>query len=441
MTIRMAENARESKTFYKSEPLLGKVRVPGDKSITHRAILFGLLAQGTTVVDNWLDAGDCRSSIGVAELLGARITVEPEQLRIEGTGGNLAEPDDVLDCGNSGTTFRLFLGALAARVPFACMTGDASLRRRPMDRVIRPLAAMGARIAARSARYAPLCVSGQPLQGIEYILPVASAQVKSAVLIAGLLANSGSTTVVETVATRDHTEKMLRAFQADIEQSRQGGEIRTTVRPSQLQGTRVYVPGDASSAAFVWAAAALVPGSCVTVQQVGLNPTRTGFLSVLERMGARVRIENVHTVAGEPMGDVTVEAAPLSPVRITAAEIPALIDELPVIAVLSAYAKGTTVVEGASELRVKETDRIRAVVSGLQALGVAARELPDGFAIDGRGEVGGGTVDSCNDHRIAMSFAVAGLAANDPVTVKGWECVAISFPTFLQTLQELGVQV
>jgi 3-phosphoshikimate 1-carboxyvinyltransferase len=261
------------------------------------------------------------------------------------------------------------------------------------------------------------------------------------VLIAGLLANSGCTTVVESVATRDHTEKMLRAFQADIEQARHGDQTRITVRPSQLQATRVFVPGDASSAAFVWAAAALVPGSCVTVEQVGLNPTRTGFLSVLERMGAQVRIENLHTVAGEPIGDVTVEAAPLSAVRISAPEIPALIDELPVIAVLAAYAEGTTVVEGAGELRVKETDRIRAVVSGLQALGVKARELPDGFAIDGGGEVLGGTVDSYNDHRIAMSFAVAGLAASAPVTVEGWECVSISYPTFLQTLQELGVML
>jgi 3-phosphoshikimate 1-carboxyvinyltransferase len=442
MTVPVDLQHSALRAFHKSPALSGSVRVPGDKSITHRAILLGLIADGTTTVENWLDAGDCRSSIEVARALGADIEVEPNRLVIQGTAGRLKEPLDVLNCGNSGTTTRLVLGILSARVPFACVTGDASLRRRPMGRVMEPLTQMGADIRARSGRFAPLVVQGRPLRGISYTLPVASAQVKSAILLAGLLAESGDTTVTELRPTRNHTENMLTAFGAPLRQVSDGTSQTIVVSPgATLQGTRVVVPGDISSAAFILAAAAVVQGSVVTVQGVGLNPTRIGFLNVLSRMGANVQIANVQTIAGEPIGDVTVSSSALQGVRIDEAEIPSLIDELPILAVLAAYANGETVVSGAEELRVKETDRIRAVVEGLQAIGVDAEERPDGFLIRGQGKVKGGTVHSYDDHRIAMSFAVAGLASQDPVTVQNWDCVGISYPTFLETLRMVGADL
>jgi 3-phosphoshikimate 1-carboxyvinyltransferase len=311
-----------------------------------------------------------------------------------------------------------------------------------MGRVMEPLTQMGADIRARSGRFAPLVVQGRPLRGISYTLPVASAQVKSAILLAGLLAESGDTTVTELRPTRNHTENMLTAFGAPLRQVSDGTSQTIVVSPgATLQGTRVVVPGDISSAAFILAAAAVVQGSVVTVQGVGLNPTRIGFLNVLSRMGANVQIANVQTIAGEPIGDVTVSSSALQGVRIDEAEIPSLIDELPILAVLAAYANGETVVSGAEELRVKETDRIRAVVEGLQAIGVDAEERPDGFLIRGQGKVKGGTVHSYDDHRIAMSFAVAGLASQDPVTVQNWDCVGISYPTFLETLRMVGADL
>ncbi|MCF8563768.1 3-phosphoshikimate 1-carboxyvinyltransferase [Alicyclobacillus tolerans] len=437
------ETAVLNRRFTPAPALKGTVDVPGDKSITHRAILFGLLSEGTTAVEGWLDAGDCRSSLQVAQALGAAVQVNSDKLSIVGTGGNLSEPSDVLDCGNSGTTTRMFLGALAAKVPFACVTGDASLRRRPMRRVIDPLRQMGAAITARSDNFAPFAVSGQPLHGIEYTLPVASAQVKSAVLVAGVLAKTGATVVIEPEPSRDHTENMLRAFGADIRVERTQNATRIAVSPNQvLKATHVKVPGDISSAAFILAAAALVPGSHVTVRGIGLNPTRAGFLEVLKRMGANISMSNVETVAGEAIGDVTVSYGPLQGTDIAPHEVPSLIDELPILAILGAYAAGTTTVSGAGELRVKETDRISAIVEGLTKVGVQASERLDGFEVLGTGGcVPGGSIDSHKDHRIAMSFAVCGLASETAVEVRDWDCVNISYPSFLQTFERLGVSV
>lgn len=426
--------------FYSpNDPLKGRVRVPGDKSITHRAILFGLLADGTTVIEDWLDAEDCRSSLNVARALGAEVTEEPRKIVMKGTRGHLHEPTDVLDCGNSGTTTRMFLGVLAARVSFACVTGDSSLRRRPMRRVFEPLRAMGAKIDARAGNFAPFSVTGQPLQGITYTLPVASAQVKSALLIAGLLAESGITTVVENLPSRDHTENMLQAFGVHLHREFQEGRLVTSVESGQhLQGTTVLVPGDISSAAFMLAAAAILTGSEVTVQTVGLNPTRTGILNVLRRMGAKVTLSNERIVAGEPIGDVTVVGQQLVATVVEAHEIPALIDELPVISILASRAKGTTIIRGAAELRVKETDRIAAMVSGLRNIGVKVEELEDGLIVHGGTAIPGGVVDSFGDHRIAMSFAIAGLASESGVEVQNWDCVNISYPSFLNHLESIG---
>lgn len=434
------QNDTTTNFFYAPTDILkGTVRVPGDKSITHRAILFGLLATGTTVIEDWLDAEDCRSSLNVARALGAQVTEEPRKIIIQGTGGHLQEPTDVLDCGNSGTTTRMFLGALAARVSFACVTGDSSLRRRPMRRVFEPLRAMGAKIDARAGNYAPFSVTGQALRGITYTLPVASAQVKSALLVAGLLADSGTTTVVENLPSRDHTENMLQAFGVTLHREFQDGNLVTSVESGQqLQGTGVLVPGDISSAAFMFAAAAILSGSEVTVETVGLNPTRTGVLHVLRRMGADVTVKNERMVAGEPIGDVTVVGRPLVGTVVEANEIPALIDELPVISVLAARAQGTTVIRGAAELRVKETDRITAMVAGLRNIGVNVEELEDGLVVHGDTTLRGGVVDSFGDHRIAMSFAIAGLASESGVEVLDWDCVNISYPSFLSNLASIG---
>lgn len=429
-------------TFLPSPTLQGVIKVPGDKSITHRSILFGLLAHGTTTVDGWLDAGDCRSSLRVVSALGAGVQEIEGRLLIEGTAGDLREPDDVLDCGNSGTTIRLLLGALSARVPFACVTGDASLRQRPMQRVLDPLRQMGASILARNNQYAPLSVTGQRLHGIEYRLPMASAQVKSAILLAGLLADQGTTHVIEAISTRDHTETMLRAFGATVSSEPTAQGTRLSIASGQsLRGTTVAVPGDFSSAAFLLGAAAIVPNARVTVVGVGLNPTRTGLLQVMKRMGIATDITNVRTICGEVQGDVTVTQSDIHGVMIHKEEIPSLVDELPILAILAAFAQGRTVVDGAEELRVKETDRIAAIVAGLQAIGGQVEERPDGFVIDGQSTLPGGRVDSYDDHRIAMSFAVAGLASTSGVQVEHWSAVDISYPAFVSTMATLGANI
>ncbi|HLJ59461.1 MAG TPA: 3-phosphoshikimate 1-carboxyvinyltransferase [bacterium] len=410
--------------------LRGAVRVPGDKSISHRAALLGGLAAGTTTVDGFLRGDDCLATLACMQAMGVRVDDDGTRLVIH--GGALTEPDQVLDVGNSGTTIRLLSGILAGQPFHSVVTGDASIRRRPMDRVATPLRRMGARISGRSGgRLAPLSIDGGGLRGIAYETPVASAQIKSAVLLAGLFAD-GETEVREPSQSRDHTERMLGAFGVPVR--RDGLAVRMS-GPAALRGTALRVPGDLSSAAFLLVAAALVPGSEVTVEDVGLNPTRTGVLDVLGLMGADVRVRGERDEGGEPVGDVTVRASRLRGVTIGGALIPRTIDELPVIAVAACLAEGETLIRDAAELRVKEVDRIAALARELGRLGAAVEPRPDGLAITGVARLRGGRVASGGDHRIAMAMAVAGLCADGPVTIDDPACIQTSFPEFEETLR------
>ena len=415
--------------------LRGRVRVPGDKSISHRAALIGALARGDTVIHHFLRADDCLHTVSCLRALGVGIEDEGSRLIVRGMGPRWRAPMTPLDAGNSGTTMRLLAGILAGQ-PFQTeLTGDASLRTRPMDRIVEPLSRMGARIVASGdGRFPPLRITGGSLRGITYTLPVASAQVKSAVLLAGLLAE-GPTTVVESTPTRDHTERMLAAFGAPI---RRDGD-RVSVTAAALRGNEVRVCGDISSAAFLLAAAAAMPGSELTVEHVGLNPTRTGFLDVLRALGAEADVRQTGEDAGEPVGAVTVRGQRLRGVRVGGSLIPRVIDELPVLCVIATAAEGETVISDAAELRVKESDRIAVIARGLRALGGEVEERPDGLTVYGS-RLRGGRVGSAGDHRIAMAFAVAGLLAGGPVTVEGAESIKVSFPEFGRVLQEVTGQ-
>jgi len=415
--------------------LRGRVRVPGDKSISHRAALIGALARGDTVIHHFLRADDCLHTVSCLRALGVGIEDEGSRLIVRGMGPRWRAPMTPLDAGNSGTTMRLLAGILAGQ-PFQTeLTGDASLRTRPVDRIVEPLSRMGARIVASGdGRFPPLRITGRSLRGITYTLPIASAQVKSAVLLAGLLAE-GPTTVVEPTPTRDHTERMLAAFGAPI---RRDGD-RVSVTAAALQGHEVRICGDISSAAFLLAAAAAMPGSELTVEHVGLNPTRTGFLDVLRALGAEVDVRQTGEDAGEPVGAVTVRGQRLRGVRIGGSLIPRVIDELPVLCVIATAAEGETVISDAAELRVKESDRIAVIARGLRALGGEVEERPDGLTVYGS-RLHGGRVGSAGDHRIAMAFAVAGLLAGGPVTVEGAESIKVSFPEFGRVLQEVTGQ-
>ena len=415
--------------------LRGRVRVPGDKSISHRAALIGALARGDTVIHNFLRADDCLHTVSCLRALGVGIEDEGSRLIVRGMGPRWRAPMTPLDAGNSGTTMRLLAGILAGQ-PFQTeLTGDASLRTRLMDRIVEPLSRMGARIVASGdGRFPPLRITGGSLRGITYTLPVASAQVKSAVLLAGLLAE-GPTTVVEPTPTRDHTERMLAAFGAPI---RRDGD-RVSVTAAALRGNEVRVCGDISSAAFLLAAAAAMPGSELTVEHVGLNPTRTGFLDVLRALGAEVDVRQTGEDTGEPVGAVTVRGQRLRGVRVGGSLIPRVIDELPVLCVIATAAEGETVISDAAELRVKESDRIAVIARGLRALGGEVEERPDGLTVYGS-RLHGGRVGSAGDHRIAMAFAVAGLLAGGPVTVEGAESIKVSFPEFGRVLQEVTGQ-
>ena len=415
--------------------LRGRVRVPGDKSISHRAALIGALARGDTVIHHFLRADDCLHTVSCLRALGVGIEDEGSRLIVRGMGPRWRAPMTPLDAGNSGTTMRLLAGILAGQ-PFQTeLTGDASLRTRPVDRIVEPLSRMGARIVASGdGRFPPLRITGGSLRGITYTLPVASAQVKSAVLLAGLLAE-GPTTVVEPTPTRDHTERMLAAFGAPI---RRDGD-RVSVTAAALQGHEVRICGDISSAAFLLAAAAAMPGSELTVEHVGLNPTRTGFLDVLRALGAEADVRQTGEDAGEPVGAVTVRGQRLRGVRIGGSLIPRVIDELPVLCVIATAAEGETVISDAAELRVKESDRIAVIARGLRALGGEVEERPDGLTVYGS-RLHGGRVGSAGDHRIAMAFAVAGLLAGGPVTVEGAESIAVSFPEFTRVLRDVVAQ-
>ena len=421
--------------------LNGRVRVPGDKSISHRALLFGAIAEGTTTIEGLLPAEDPISTAACLRAMGAVISpIEDGQvITVEGVGlDGLQEPGSVLDCGNSGTTMRLMLGLLAGRNGrHFVLSGDASLRRRPMQRVGQPLALMGAEVRGRDGgNLAPLAVQGRKLHGAVVGTPVASAQVKSALLLAALTAE-GKTSVIEPAPSRDHSERMLRAFGADLEV---GGEMgrHITVRPgAPLRGQHVVVPGDISSAAFWLVAGALIPGADLTIENVGLNPTRTGVLEVLDQMGARVEVLNRRDVAGEPVGDLRVVHGPLKPFHFGEEVMPRLVDEVPILSVAACFCDGESRITGAEELRVKETDRLAVMARQLKAMGADIEEHPDGLTIRGGRQLRGTAMDSETDHRVAMSLAIAAMMAEGDSTLARSEAAAVSYPTFWDDLARL----
>ncbi|OCQ93829.1 3-phosphoshikimate 1-carboxyvinyltransferase [Limnothrix sp. PR1529] len=420
-------------------PLVGRVRIPGDKSISHRALMLGALAAGETTIEGLLLGEDPRSTAACFRALGAEISeLNTDRVTVRGIGiGNLREPSGVLDAGNSGTTLRLMLGILASHPDrFFTITGDDSLRSRPMGRVVKPLTLMGAQIwGRRDNTLAPLAVRGQALQPIHYQSPIASAQVKSCILLAGLM-TEGQTTVSEPALSRDHSERMLRAFGAEVIVDPDTISA-TVVGPAKLHGQRVIVPGDISSAAFWLVAAAIVPGSDLTIENVGINPTRTGILDVLHQMGANITLENKRDAAGEPVADLRVRYGPLNGCEISGALIPRLVDEIPILAVAATVAQGKTVIRDAEELRVKESDRLAVMAAALQKMGAQVTEQPDGLEITGPVQLRGADVDSHTDHRIAMSLAIAALVAQGTTTIDRAEAAAISYPDFVPTLERL----
>ncbi|MFN5854285.1 MAG: 3-phosphoshikimate 1-carboxyvinyltransferase [Pseudanabaenaceae cyanobacterium] len=416
--------------------LRGTVHIPGDKSISHRALMLGSLAEGETTIRGLLLGEDPRSTAACFQALGAEISeLNSELVTVRGIGiGNLKEPVDVLNAGNSGTTLRLMLGVLASHPNrFYTVTGDGSLRSRPMSRVVNPLRQMGANIWGRDGGgKAPLAVMGQNLKAMHYQSPIASAQVKSCILLAGLMTD-GETIVTEPERSRDHTERMLAAFGANV-QVDVATNTASVKGGAKLVGQEVTVPGDISSAAFWLVAASIVPDAELLIQNVGINPTRTGVLEVLEAMGADITYENQREVTGEPVADLRVRSAQLKGCTIGGAIIPRLIDELPVLAVAGAVASGKTIIQDAAELRVKESDRIAAMVSELGKMGVDISETPDGMEINGGKQLHGAEVESFDDHRIAMSLAIAGLVAQGKTVIAHAESAAISYPSFVPTL-------
>jgi 3-phosphoshikimate 1-carboxyvinyltransferase len=419
--------------------LSGECEVSGDKSISHRAALLGALAEGPTEVQGYLEGEDCLRTITAIQMMGVDVTKKgPGHYRIAGAGlGGLVEPADIIDCGNSGTTARLLVGFVAGQPFWTLLTGDESLRRRPMKRVAEPLTRMGATIVGRSdGGRLPLAVRGaERPRAIAYDTPIASAQVKSAILLAGLRAD-GPVTVREPAPSRDHSEVMLRAFGVRVERP----DARTvTLHPGPLRGTAIQVPGDISSAAFVLVAGLIVPGARVTVRRVGVNPTRTGLLDVLASMHAPLTIDAQRgsDASGEPMASLTVSAGPLESTTVAGAVIPRLIDEVPALAVLAATARGTTEIRDATELRVKESDRIAVLGRELSKMGVRIEERPDGMAIPGGQRFRGARVVSAGDHRMAMALVVAGLVADGETLIEDAACVQTSFPTFVDTLNAL----
>lgn len=419
--------------------LQGRIRVPGDKSISHRALMLGAIASGETRIQGLLLGEDPRSTASCFQALGAEISeLNTELVTVKGIGlGQLQEPVDVLNAGNSGTTLRLMLGILASHPGrFFAVTGDSSLRSRPMSRVVKPLQQMRAKIWGRNENsLAPLAIQGQTLQPIHYTSPIASAQVKSCILLAGLM-TAGETTVTEPALSRDHSERMLQAFGAQLSIDPETHSVAIT-GPAQLQGQSVIVPGDISSAAFWLVAAAIVPNSELMIENVGVNPTRTGILEALSMMNADVQLENQRLVAGEPVADLRVRSSRLKSCTIAGDLIPRLIDEIPILAVAAVFAQGTTVIRDATELRVKESDRIAVMANQLQRMGAKITELPDGLEIVGETPLTGTDVDSYTDHRIAMSLAIAALNSAGTTTIDRAEAAAISYPDFVPTLEQV----
>ncbi|KRG12471.1 3-phosphoshikimate 1-carboxyvinyltransferase [Lederbergia galactosidilytica] len=417
-------------------PLKGIVQVPGDKSISHRSIMLGSIATGKTSVHGLLTGDDCLHTIECFKQLGVNIHRDGEYVEIEGKGlAGLTEPNDILDVGNSGTTIRLMLGILSSLPFHTVIKGDSSIAKRPMDRVSNPLRKMGAKIDGRhDGSLTPLAVRGGKLSGIDYTSPVASAQVKSAILLAGLFAE-GVTSVIEPEASRDHTERMIRAF---------GGEVTTTgLKKSihgqqQLKGTTITVPGDISSAAFFLVAGSIVPGSQIKLKNVGVNPTRSGILDILRAMGANITLDHLDDQVMEPYADLTVSASTLRGVTIEGDMIPRLIDEIPILALAATQAEGTTIIKDAAELKVKETNRIDTVVEELKKMGAKIEATADGMIIYGKSDLHGANVNSHGDHRIGMMLAIASCLTHEKVEIQDKEAITISYPGFFQQLKALA---
>lgn len=424
-------------------PIKGELIPPPDKSISHRAVMFASIAEGRSIIRNCLMAEDPISTMNAMRMMGVEIKEvrsQKSELIINGKGLYvLKEPFDVINCGNSGTTIRLISGILAGNSFFSVLTGDDSLKQRPMARVIKPLREMGAEISARdNDRYLPMAIKGGSLKAIDYIMPVASAQVKSCLTLAGLYAD-GTTTITEPYKSRDHTERMLKAMGADIEID--GLTIRVKGQGSGVKGLSaidITIPADFSSAAFFIVAALIVPDSEILIKGVGINPTRTGLLNVIKDMGGVVKLENIRDVSGEPVADIYCETADnLRAVKIGKEIMPSLIDEFPILCVLATQAEGITEIRGAEELRVKESDRIASMARELKKFSAEIDELEDGLIVKGRGKLKGATVQSHGDHRVAMSMAIAGLVADGETTINNASCVDISFPGFFEALKSL----
>lgn len=414
---------------------MGEFTPPGDKSISHRALILGAISKGTTKVTGFPQSDDVISTANAMRALGADIEMNGTDVLITGNGLNgLKEPADVIDTGNSGTTTRLLAGLLSAQTFFTALTGDQYLRARPMKRVVDPLTQMGARIAGReNGNKLPLAITGSKLAGISYNMPVASAQVKSALLLAGLYTEE-ITEIIEPQASRDHTERMLSYLGVSVE--RQNNSVKI-LKPEELQARDIKVPSDISSAAFFIVAALINPGSEILIKNVGTNPLRTGIIDILINMGAKIEVLNERELNGEPVGDIVARSSRLRGVEIAGDLIPKSIDELPIAAVAAAFAEGETVIREASELRVKETDRIKAISSELAKLGADVRELKDGMVIRGKENLIGATCQSWGDHRIAMSAAVAATRAQGQTVIEDSDCVSVSYPGFFDTLDQL----
>ena len=420
----------------KHGPLRGELAVPGDKSISHRSVMFGALSEGITEAENFLTGADCLSTISCFRQMGILVQQNGTSVVVHGKGlHGLTRPSGIIDAGNSGTTVRLLSGILAGQSFDSTITGDASIQKRPMKRIMTPLSQMGASIASvHENGCAPLQIKGSPLHGIHYLSPVASAQVKSCVLLAGLYADA-PTSVTEPAISRNHSELMLRYFGADIQCE---GTTSTVLPDPRLIGQKVNVPGDISSAAYFIAAALLVPGSEVLLKNVGINPTRDGMLRVVRAMGGDVTLINESTDGAEPCADLLIRSSSLHATTIEGELIPTLIDELPVIAVLAAFAEGTTVIKDAAELKVKESDRIAVMTENLKRMGADVESTDDGMIIHGGRPLHGATINPHLDHRIAMSFAVAALAADGETKIQDADCVKISYPGFYTDLEGLG---
>ena len=417
----------------------GRLRVPGDKSISHRAIMLGAIAEGETAISGFLEGADALATLGAFRGMGVRIEgPDRGEVRVRGVGlEGLEMPEGPLDMGNSGTSMRLLAGLLAGQTFPATLIGDASLTRRPMRRVTEPLALMGARIGTSEQGTAPLTLAPtNGLTGIDYRMPVASAQVKSSLLLAGLYA-SGETCVTEPAPTRDHTERMLAAFGYPV---RRAADRVCVTGGGRLVGCRLQIPGDISSAAFFLVGASIAPGSDLTLDEVGMNPTRVGVINILRAMGADIEVVDQRTAGGEPVADLRVRSADLKGIAIPVDQVPLAIDEFPAIFIAAAFAAGETLLRGAEELRVKESDRIQVMADGLGVLGVRAEPLADGIRIQG-GLIGAGTVESHGDHRIAMAFAIAGLRAAGPIEVRDCANVETSFPGFASLAAGVGLPI